>query len=150
MFGYQSEKIVQSYWILGLAQVVHSMEETYTQLYCNLNQELDSIIDLLRQYIPSIPSIVISADVFAILNYVMLALILGSIPIAEKGNRLGFILMWSWGIIELLNGAFHIGTWVFLHHYFPGGISGPILFILSVMFIQQLREMSTQPTQVIQ
>ena len=140
MFSNQPANVVRSYWILGLAQVVHSMEETLTQLYLQLN----STIEALHQLFPWFPLIEIDADVFAVLNYLMLALILGSLPAAEKGARTGKIFMWSWAIVELLNGAFHIGTWIFLRTYFPGGISGPILFVLSLLFILQLRSTGKQ------
>ncbi|MEH2252389.1 HXXEE domain-containing protein [Nostoc sp.] len=147
MLEEQSAKISQSYWFLGLVQVVHSIEETYTELYSYFG----SMSEALHQYFPLIPIFEISANLFAILNYLIIALMLGSIPSAEKGSQWGFYLMWSWAIIELLNGAFHIGTWFFLHHYFPGGMSGPILFMLSILFIQQLitasNKKATQVTQ---
>ena len=146
MLGNQVAKIAQNYWFLGLAQVTHSMEETFTKLYL----EFGSMSEALHQLFPWFPLFEISADVFAILNYLMIALMLGSVPAAETGKRLGLIFMWSWAIIEILNGAFHIGTWVFLHTYFPGGVSGPMLFVLSVLFIQQLRATSNQTTQAIQ
>ena len=142
MFSHKSVKLAQSYWILGLAQVVHSTEETLSQLYL----KLDSMIEALHQLFHWFPLVEINADVFAAINYLMLALILASVPAAEKGNRTGFFFMWLWAIVELLNGAFHIGTWVFLQHYFPGGISGPIILVLSILFIQQLRATSTQTT----
>ena len=146
MLNNQLAKIAYSYWFLGLAQVVHSMEETYTKLYL----KLDSMIEALHNIFHWFPQLAISADLFAILNYLMIGLILGSVPTAEKGTKIGFIFMWSWAIIELLNGAFHIGTWVVLRHYFPGGISGPILFVMSLLFIQQLRSSSSQTTEAIQ
>ena len=146
MLGNQTAKIAYSYWFLGLAQVIHSMEETYTELYL----KLDSMIEALHNLFHWFPQITISANLFAILNYLMIGLILGSVPTAEKGTKLGLIFMWSWAIIELLNGAFHIGTWVFLRHYFPGGISGPILFVMSLIFIQQLRSSLSPTTEVIQ
>jgi hypothetical protein len=142
----KSAILTQLYWLLGLAQVIHSIEETYTELYLKLN----SMIEGLHQAFSWFPLVEISADLFAILNYLMIALILGSVPVAEQGKQLGSVLMWSWAVIELLNGAFHIGTWVFLHRYFPGGISGPILFIFSVFFIQQLRATSNQITTEVQ
>ncbi|NCQ96791.1 MAG: HXXEE domain-containing protein [Microcystis wesenbergii Mw_QC_S_20081001_S30D] len=140
MLGDEFTKISQNYWFLGLAQVIHSMEETYTELYL----KLDSMIEALHRLFSWFPLVEISADVFAILNYLMIALMLGSVPVAAQGKRVGIVLMWSWAVIEMLNGAFHIGTWVFLHTYFPGGISGPILFVLSILFIQQLRVASDQ------
>lgn len=146
MLSNQLSKTIQSYWLLGLLQVVHSMEETLTQLYL----QLDSMIQYLHQHFSWFPLIQIDADMFAVLNYLMLALILGSIPTAEKGNRIGYIFMWAWAIIEMLNGLFHISTWMVLRHYFPGGISGPLLFVLSVLFIRQLRSPVDQTTQQIQ
>lgn len=136
-------KLAQSYWILGLVQVFHSTEETLSKLYL----ELDSMIEALHKLFHWFPLVSINADVFAAINYLMLALILASVPAAEKGNQTGFFFMWLWAIVELLNGAFHIGTWIYLKHYFPGGISGPILFVLSILFIQQLRATSTQTEQ---
>jgi hypothetical protein len=146
MLGHKLTKIAQNYWFLGLAQVIHSMEESYTKLYL----KLDSMIEALHPLFSWFPPVVdISPDVFAILNYLMIALMLGSVPAAAQGKRVGIVLMWSWAVIEMLNGAFHIGTWVFLHTYFPGGISGPILFVLSILFIQQLRVASDQSTQTV-
>jgi 4-amino-4-deoxy-L-arabinose transferase-like glycosyltransferase len=136
----------QIYWLLGLFQVIHSMEETYTKLYI----EFASMSEALHQIFPWFPLLEISADIFAILNYLMIALMLGSVPAAEKSQRLGIVFMWSWAIIEMLNGAFHIGTWVFLHTYFPGGGSGPILFFLSILFIQKLRAISNHNSPTIQ
>ena len=138
----QLAKIVQSYWVLGIAQVIHSMEETYFELY----REFGSMSEALHQIFPWIPVFQISADIFAILNYLIIALMLGSVPFAQKGDRVGLILIWSWAIIELLNGAFHIGTWIFLHQYFPGGVSGPPLFILGLLLIRQIRTPASQTT----
>lgn len=148
MLDVKTVKIAQSYWFLGLAQVVHSMEESYTGLYAYFKP----MSEALHQYFPLIPIFGISADLFAVLNYLMIALILGSVPTAEKGSRWGFYFMWGWAIIELLNGLFHIGAWLLLHHYFPGGISGPILFVLSIIFIQQLMSAASkkEATQVSQ
>ncbi len=142
MLNYQSAKIAQSYWVLGLFQVLHSMEETYTELYTYFH----SMSEALHQHFPWIPVFGISADFFAIINYLLIALILGSVPSAEKGNKWGFYLMWTWAVVEFLNGLFHIGAWLFLGHYFPGGISGPILFVLSILFIQQLLTASKPET----
>lgn len=142
MLDTKTAKFDQTYWVLGLVQVVHSMEETYAELYTYF----ESMSKALHQHFPWIPIIDISADLFAILNYLMIALMLGSVPSAEKGSHWSFYWMWSWAIIELLNGAFHICAWLFLHHYFPGGVSGPILFLLSVLFIHQLRTASTKKT----
>jgi Protein of unknown function with HXXEE motif len=147
MLNAQPAKIAQSYWILGLVQVVHSIEETYTELYSYFG----TMSEALHQHFPWIPIFDISADLFAILNYLIIALMLGSVPSAEKGSQWGYYLMWSWAIIELLNGVFHICTWLFLRHYFPGGVTGPILFVLSIIFIQQLRTALTkEATQVAQ
>ena len=143
MLSNQFAKVALSYWILGIAQVAHSTEETLAKLYLELNL----MIEALHQHFPWFPLVEISADVFATLNYVMIALMLASVPAAEKGNRTGFIFMWSWAIIELLNGMFHIGTWVVLRTYFPGGISGPLLFVLSLLFIQKLQAASNQTIQ---
>ncbi|ASC70600.1 hypothetical protein XM38_015400 [Halomicronema hongdechloris C2206] len=143
MLSHEPVKLARGYWILGLAQVVHSTEETLSQLYVQLN----SMIEALHQHFPWFPLVELSADVFAAINYFMLALILASVPVAEKGNRTGFFFMWLWAIVELFNGAFHIGTWVYFKHYFPGGISGPILFVLSIFLIQRLRATSIQAAQ---
>ena len=146
MLSNQMSKTIQYYWLLGWLQVVHSMEETYAQLYL----KLDSMIAELHQLFSWFPLVEISADVFGIFNYLMIALILGTVPVAEKNKPLGIVLMWIWAIIELLNGTFHIGTWILLHAYFPGGFSGPTLFIFSVLFIQRLRATSTQTAQATQ
>ncbi|NER78248.1 MAG: HXXEE domain-containing protein [Leptolyngbya sp. SIO1D8] len=143
MLSNQFAKVSLSYWILGITQVAHSTEETLAKLYLELN----FMIEALHQHFPWFPLVEISSDVFAMLNYIIIALMLASVPVAEKGNRIGFIFMWSWAIIELLNGMFHIGTWVVLHTYFPGGISGPILFVLSILFIQKLQATSNQTVQ---
>lgn len=138
--------IAKHYWVLGVAQVVHSIEETYTKLYLKFG----TISETLHQEFPWIPHFEISADVFAILNMLMIALMLGSVPTAEKGTRIALVLMWSWAIIELMNGTFHIGSWLYLHHYFPGGVSGPILVVLSIQFIKQFQTTSNDATQAIQ
>lgn len=138
MLGNQFTEATQYYWILGLAQVIHSIEETYAELYLRLN----SMIAALHNIFSWFPLIEINSDVFAILNYVMIALILGTIPIVQRRRDWGLLLMWSWAIIELLNGAFHISTWVFIHQYFPGGFSGPAMFVLSILFIFKIREIS--------
>ena len=135
-----------SYWMLGCVQVLHSMEETTTKLYL----DLDSMIETLHKLFLWFPLVEISANTFAVFNYLMIALMLGSVPAAAQGKRIGIVLMWSWAVIEMLNGAFHIGTWMFLQTYFPGGISGPILFVLSILFIQQLRVSFKSVTQAVQ
>ncbi|MBD2207792.1 HXXEE domain-containing protein [Calothrix sp. FACHB-1219] len=140
MLDSQPTKIAYSYWILGLIQAFHSMEETYTKLYSYFG----SISEALHQYLPWIPVFEISADLFAILNYLIIALMLGSMPSAEKETQWGWYFMCTWAIIELLNGTFHICTWLFLHQYFPGGVTGSVLFVVSIIFIQKLRTVSSK------
>lgn len=142
MLNKQSDKIVNFYWFLGLAQVLHSMEETYTNLYTYFR----SMSETLHNIIHWIPVFGISADWFAIFNYLMIALMLGSVPSVEKGSAWSFYLMWTWAIVEFLNGIFHISMWFIKGSYFPGGISGPILFVLSILFIQQLINASNKET----
>lgn len=142
----RSDKLVKSYWLLGLFQICHSMEESATKLY----QEFAPMSEALHKIIPWIPQFEISADEFAILNYLIIGLILGTVPAVEKAQKLGFIFLWVWVVIELLNGAFHLGTWVFLRAYFPGGISGPALFVLSLFLLQQLQMISDRTPQTIQ
>ncbi|NEO75995.1 HXXEE domain-containing protein [Moorena sp. SIO4G3] len=127
-------KIARSFWFLGLFQVAHSIEETVSQLYLKFAPMSEAI----HKIFPWFPIFEIGADLFASLNYVLIGLILGSVPAAEKGTKLGFTLMWVWGIVELLNGVFHIGTWIVTGSYFPGGITGPIFFVISLIFLLRL------------
>ncbi len=128
-------KIARSFWILGLFQVAHSIEETVSQLYLKFGPMSEAI----HKIFPWFPVFEIGADLFASLNYVLIGLILGSVPAAEKGTKLGFNLMWVWGIVELLNGVFHISTWIVTGSYFPGGITGPIFFVISLLFLLKLK-----------
>ncbi|MGB0563577.1 MAG: HXXEE domain-containing protein [Spirulinaceae cyanobacterium] len=134
MSAESTQNVAPFYWLVGMVQVAHSIEETVTELY----SKFGPMSAWLHHIFPIIPHFTISADLFAVLNYVMLALLLGTVPAAATGSRLGSIFMWSWAIIELLNGLFHISTWIVLRSYFPGGITGPILFILAIVFMQNL------------
>lgn len=133
-------KVAHSFWLLGLFQVAHSIEETASQLYLKFGPMTEAI----HKLFPWFPVFEIGADLFACLNYVLVGFVLGSVPVAEKGTKLGFRLMWLWGIVELLNGAFHIGTWIVTKSYFPGGFTGPLFFVISLAFILKLKTVCRQ------
>ena len=135
MSDHKPLKIAHRFWIMGLFQVAHSIEETVSQLYLKFAEMSEAIHHLF----PWFPVFEISSDLFAALNYILIGLILGALPSAHQGTSLGFTLMWVWGIIELLNGLFHISTWIVTGSYFPGGYTGPIFFVISLMFLLKLR-----------
>lgn len=134
MLNSATPKTVKLYWIVGIAQVIHSIEEMGAELYTKFGPTSE----WLHAEIPFIPVFTLSADIFAILNMIMIAIMLAPLPWVEKWSHWVSTLFWTWAIVEVANGLFHVSTWLYLHYYFPGGISGPILLILGILLIQQL------------
>ncbi len=134
--------IIALYWVIGLLQVLHSLEETYTQLYL----WFAPMSQALHQYFPWVPVISLSADWFAILNILLVSLLLGPWPGIVKNSRLVLTWIWVWAVVELLNGLFHLGAWLYLRHYFPGGWTGPVLLVTSILLLRKLVAPSAQST----
>jgi hypothetical protein len=73
----------KTYLVLGIIQALHSMEEMYTHLY----DFFWTATGLFQRYIPILPQLKMSAEVFAILNMSFIVIILATVPFVESNRR---------------------------------------------------------------
>lgn len=123
------------YLLLGFAQAAHSIEEMRTHLF----DFFWTATGLLHQYAPNFPQFRMSADAFAAINMTLIAVMLGMSHFVYTGKRWAFFLAGLAGVIEVLNGIAHTSGLFVFGGYVPGAVSAPLLFILGVFLLRELR-----------
>ena len=124
----------KTYLVLGIIQALHSMEEMYTHLY----DFFWTATGLFQRYIPILPQLKMSAEVFAILNMSFIVIILATVPFVESNRRWAIQIAWCWAVIEVLNGLFHLSGVILFSGYVPGALSAPLLLVVGVLLLIRL------------
>lgn len=127
------------YLLLGLGQAAHSIEEMRMHLY----DFFWEATGLIHSYLPSFPQFRMAADTFAILNMTFIAFFLVTLPFVQAGRRWALFLAGVAGVIEVLNGTVHLTGTVIFAGYVPGAASAPILLILGILLLWELRRPGT-------
>lgn len=123
------------YLSLGLAQAAHSFEEIVTHLY----DFFWVVTGVLHREFSWFPQFRWPADLFAAVNLVLVALLLGSWPFVERRTTPALYLAWIAGIVETVNGFNHIAASIFFQGYVPGVITAPVLLILGPLLLRELK-----------
>jgi hypothetical protein len=133
----------KTYLGLGIVQALHSMEEMYTQLY----NFFWTATGIFQRYLPIVPQLKMSAQIFAILNMGFIVIILATVPFVESNRRWAIQLAWCWAVIEVLNGLFHLSGVVLFRGYVPGALSAPLLLVVGILlFIRLSRQWNPRIT----
>jgi Protein of unknown function with HXXEE motif len=119
-----------AFQILILAQAAHSIEEYAFRLYAVFRPA-------------QLVSALFSNDLrtgFAIANTVIVTVGIGSYLAAVRSTpRTARLWVWPWVVLEGANGVGHIVRAAEQGAYFPGVATAPILLVLSIWLVLQLR-----------
>jgi hypothetical protein len=122
------------FWLLGLAQAAHSIEETFTRLY----DFFWVATGRLHEIVPAIAQTRMTPRTFALLNMSFIAILLGSVPFVRARKPLALGLAGIAAGIEVLNGIGHTAGAIWFRGYVPGVATAPFLFVTGVLVLREL------------
>lgn len=128
------DRLTFRYWLLGLAQAAHSIEEMRMGLYDFFWYATGRI----REIVPSFPQMRMSAQTFALLNMAFIAILLGSVPAVRARRPFALLLAGAAGAIEVVNGIGHAAGAIWLRRYVPGLATAPLLIVTGVLVLAEL------------
>jgi hypothetical protein len=120
----------RAFWLLGLTQAAHSMEEMISRLYDFMWVATERL---------GLPSMGMSATTFATVNMGIIALFLLVTPfvIVRQAWAIGFA--WLAAVLEILNGIGHLTGAVIFRRYVPGAATAPFLILCGIVLLMALR-----------
>ena len=127
-------RLASVYLLLGVAQAAHSIEEMRAHLY----EFFWTVTGMLHRAAPVFPQFRWSADTFAAVNMVLIALLLGTVPFVDAGKRWALALAWVVAVVETLNGIGHLSGALYFGSYVPGAASAPLLLLLGIVLLREL------------
>jgi len=117
---------------LTITQVLHSVEEYFMRLFDWLARA-----DIgAGKIIASIPAVSMSGDLFLILNIFVVAVFSVQTILVFHGNQWAGKAVKYFAMIEIINGAGHVGIAILMLTYFPGSITGVGLIIIGVILFR--------------
>ncbi|HEV8608523.1 MAG TPA: HXXEE domain-containing protein [Thermoanaerobaculia bacterium] len=128
------DRLTFRFWLLGLAQAAHSIEETLARLY----DFFWVATGRLHELVPAITQMRMSARTFAVLNMSFIAILLGSVPFVRARKAPALLLAGIAGAIEVLNGVGHTAGAIWFRGYVPGVATAPLLFVAGVLVLREL------------
>jgi hypothetical protein len=135
------DRLTLRFWLLGLAQAAHSMEEMRARLY----DFFWVATGRLREVAPGFPQMRMSAQTFALLNMLFITVLLGSVPFVRARKAPALALAAIAGVVEILNGIGHTAGAIWFRGYVPGVATAPLLFVSGVLVVQELVRSSRTP-----
>jgi hypothetical protein len=132
LFG--PDRLTRAYWLLGLAQAAHSIEEMRMRLY----DFFWVATERLQGVFPWVAPVRMSAQTFALLNMTFIALLLGSVPAVRARHPIALALAGVAGTIEVLNGIGHTAGAIWFRGYVPGVATAPFLFVTGILVLREL------------
>ena len=128
------DRLSYRFWLLGLAQAAHSIEETAARLY----DFFWVATGRLHEIVPAIPQMRMTAQTFALLNMSFITLLLGAVPLVRARNPAAVALAGVAGAIEILNGVGHTAGAIWFGGYVPGLATAPFLFVTGGLLLREL------------
>ncbi|HSD71491.1 MAG TPA: HXXEE domain-containing protein [Thermoanaerobaculia bacterium] len=128
------DRLTFRFWLLGLGQAAHSIEEMRTRLY----DFFWVATGRMHEIVPAIGQVRMSAQTFALLNMSFIAVLLGSVPFVRARKPLALGLAGIAGAIEVLNGIGHTAGAIWFRRYVPGVATAPFLFVAGVLVLKEL------------
>jgi uncharacterized protein with HXXEE motif len=127
LFG--GSRVGRRFWLLGLAQAAHSIEEMRTRLYDFMWIATERL---------GLPRMGMSATTFALVNMGIIAFLLGIAPFVAARRDWAIAVAWVVAIIEVANGVGHLTAVLVFRGYAPGAITAPLLIAAGVALIRAL------------
>ncbi len=127
------------YLLLGLAQAAHSIEEMRSGLY----EFFWTMTGAVHSYVPSFPQFRMEAGTFASINMALIALVLAVVPFVRAGREWALVLAGVVALVEILNGVAHLTAAFVFRGYVPGAASAPLLLLLGIFVLRELRRIRT-------
>jgi hypothetical protein len=134
LFG--GSRVGRRFWLLGLAQAAHSMEEMRARLYDFMWIATERL---------GLPRMGMSATTFALVNMGIIAFFLGIAPFVAARRDWAIAVAWIVALVEIANGAGHLTAVVLFRSYAPGAITAPLLIAAGIALIPALRRESSPP-----
>jgi len=128
------DRLTLFYWLLGLAQAAHSIEEMRMRLYDFFWVATGRI----HEVVPAVTQMSMSAQTFALLNMTFITILLGTVPAVRARQPVALALAGVWGTIEVLNGIGHTAGAIWFRGYVPGFATAPFLFVTGVLVLTEL------------
>src|SRR6266542_4039200 len=111
------------FWLLGLAQAAHSMEEMRARLYEFMWIATERL---------GLPPMGMSATTFALVNMGFIAFLLGIAPFVAARRDWAIAVAWIVAIVEIANGIGHLSALLIFRGYAPGAFTAPLLIAAGV------------------
>jgi hypothetical protein len=128
------DRLTFRFWLLGIAQAAHSIEETLTRLY----DFFWVATGRLHEIVPAIAQTRMTPRTFALLNLSFVAILLGAVPFVRARKPLALGLVAVAGGIEVANGIGHTAAAIWFRGYVPGVATAPFLFASGVLVLMEL------------
>jgi uncharacterized protein with HXXEE motif len=126
------------FWLLGLAQAAHSIEEMIAHLYDFM------WIATVRL---GLPRMGMTATTFAVVNMTIIAFLLGVAPFVAARRPWAVAVAWIAAVVEVANGTGHLAGTVIFRGYVPGAATAPLLILAGgALLIALLRETRPAPS----
>ena len=121
--------IARRFWLLGLAQAAHSIEEMIAKLYDFMWIATERL---------GLPRMGMTATTFAVVNMTIIAFLLGVAPFVAARRPWAVAIAWVAAVIEVLNGSGHLAGTVVFSGYVPGAATAPLLIIAGIALLSAL------------
>ena len=128
------DRLTSAYWLLGLSQAAHSIEEMRMRLY----DFFWVATGRLHEIFPAVTQLRMRAETFALLNMTFITVLLGTVPAVRARRPPALVLAGLAGVIEVLNGLGHIAGAIWFRGYVPGVATAPFLFVSGFLVLREL------------
>lgn len=128
------DRLTFRFWLLGIAQAAHSIEEMLTRLY----DFFWVVTGRLHEIVPAIAQTRMTPRTFALLNLSFVAILLGAVPFVRARKPLALGLAAIAGGIEVANGIGHTAGAIWFRAYVPGVATAPFLFASGTLVLMEL------------
>ncbi len=122
-------RLGRRFWLLGLAQAAHSMEEMSTRLYDFMWIATERL---------GLPSMGMPATTFALVNMGIIAFLLGLAPFVAARRDWAITVAWIAAIVEIANGLGHLTGVLIFGGYVPGAWTAPLLIAAGLALLRAL------------
>lgn len=128
------DRLTSVYWLLGLSQAAHSIEEMRMRLY----DFFWVATGRMHEIVPAITQLRMRAETFAVLNMTFIAVLLGTVPAVRARKPLALVLAGLAGGIEVANGIGHTAGAIWFRGYVPGVATAPFLLVTGILVLREL------------
>jgi uncharacterized protein with HXXEE motif len=124
------DRVGLRFWMLGLAQAAHSIEEMSSRLYDFMWTATERL---------GLPRMGMTPTTFAVTNMGIIAFLLGVAPFVWQRRRWAIAVAWAAALVEILNGFGHLAGTLVFRGYVPGAATAPVLIAAGVALLVGLR-----------